>query len=146
MPVTAQILPEISVVHVVCSGHVKAEETRKALLEAYADPAYTWGMPEVSDMTQTLSVDAGFDETMEFIKEFQCLHADNNSSLRLLIVAPAEQVEDMVKMFSGIVAALEYHMTADVVAGYPEVLAILDLPPDALNYFPEFCRSETHLL
>ncbi|MCP4208660.1 MAG: hypothetical protein GY767_16640 [Shimia sp.] len=146
MPVTAQILPEISVVHVVCSGHVKAEETRKALLECYSDPAYRWGMPEVSDMTQAVSVDTGFEETMDFIKEFQVLHADNNSVLRLLIVAPAEQVADMVKMFSGIVAALEYHMTADVVAGYPEVLALLDFAPGDLAYFPAFCRNESHLL
>lgn len=146
MPVTANVIVPLSLVHVVCSGHVTAAETRKALLDCYADPAYRWGMPEVSDMTQAASVDSGFEDTMEFIKEFQVLHADNNSSLRLLIVAPAVQVADMVKMFSSIVTALEYHMTADVVAGYPEVLALLDLPPENIVHFPEFCRSEQHLM
>lgn len=146
MPVTTQILPEISVVHVVCTGHVNSAEIRKALLDCYADPAYRWGMPEVADMTKALSMETEWEETMDFIKEFQVLHADNNSSLRLLIVAPAGQVKDMVKMFSSIVAALEYHMAVDVVAGYPEVLALLDLAPDELAYFPAFCRNESHLL
>ena len=48
-------------------------------------------------------------------------------------------------MYENLSAASNAPFHVDVVPGYPEVLAVLNLPDDGLQHLPDFCRHESLL-
>lgn len=146
MPVQAQVISPLSLVRVVCSGHMTEPELRAALVEVYGDPDYRPGMPEVADMTTATFVDTAFDEHQLFVEDFNRTHEAAGKPTRVIFVRPEGQALLMIEMFRNLMEAQDSVIPVDVVEGYPEVLALLDLEESDIAHFPEFCQKDPGLL
>ncbi len=146
MPVTATIIPQLSLVHVVGTGTLTEDELRSALTKCYAQPDYRFGMPEIADMSQVGFIDTRFDIHQSFVKELATLHADQGAALHVIFLGLTGQPALMVEMFRNLVAAQDPKAKIETANGYPEVLALLDLPAESIRHFPESCQQVRHLL
>ena len=64
----------------------------------------------------------------------------------LLVVGTPHQMQAGIDLYVGLASAISVPYALQQVAGYPEVLALLDLPSESIRFFPENCETEAHLL
>ncbi|MBE1291170.1 MAG: hypothetical protein JJ868_09645 [Shimia sp.] len=146
MPVSLTIIPELNLVHIIYSGRVTPQELFDETQACYQRPEYRSGMAEISDFFQVTSFEIGYDEMHDFTTRSQSTHGGVGTGMDICLVGSTKVSEPAILMYEGLIAAKEIPIRLHVVPGYPEALAMLDLPEDSLKYFPERCRSERHLL
>jgi len=106
---------------------------------------YRFGMPEIADMSQVGFNDTRFDIHQPFVKELAALHADQGAARHVISLGLTGQPAQMVEMFRNLVAAQDPKAKIEEANGYPEVLALLDLPAEAIRHFPGSCQQDSHL-
>ncbi len=146
MPITTSVLPDLSLVLRIYSGKVTMAELRSAVLQAYAHPDYNNTMAEIDDLMGAESVDIGFAEMMEFAKEAQANYQKRGFMPKHCFLANEKRSDAVVMMYRELSDMIGNTESLFVLHGYPEALAVLDLPPDSIDMLPEACRSEAHLL
>lgn len=146
MPVEASIITSLGLVHMVCSAQVTMDEIRTHSQNCYARPDYRPGMPEIVDLSQVTDTTFGFDDLLVYVKELQHNQTIKGVSTTVCIVAPDGIPEMMAQMFASLAATNGEAMNIHILPGYPEVLAVLDMPAANMSHFPDFCRTEAHLL
>lgn len=146
MPVTAKIVPSLSLVYVEYIGKVNVPQAQKALRNCFASPNYRIEMNKIADLTKITELDSGFTEVLEFVKETSAQYEEKKPSTKLCIVADETVSAKAAQMFADLAAAVHHPGDIHIVPGFPEVLAILNLPDKALNSLPKQCRVEAHLL
>lgn len=146
MPVSFTIMPELNLVHIVYSGAVTITELEDEFTRCYQHADYRAGMAEVSDLSQVTAVNIGFDEMHSYAKRSFEEHTVRAVPVTLCIVGGSDVTDPAVAMYEGLAAATNIPITMHEAQGYPEVLALLNLPPESLSRFPEFCRTESHLI
>ncbi|MBO9403003.1 hypothetical protein [Shimia sp. R9_3] len=142
----ANILTELSVVHVMYSGRVTLEGLRDPWREAYTSPDFKRGMNEVVDFSAVTNFDIGFDELLAFAKTSQEIHARYGHKITVCLIAPDKATTGFADMFIDLAQAMQYDNDVMIVQGYPEVFAVLDLSDEEIAQFPEPCQKEAHLL
>lgn len=146
MPIENKILSPAPLAYRRFSGHVTMDELSASSQALHADPAYVPGTHTVVDMLDVTDFDIGFDQMREFAALTRNRHSARGKPVHIFIVCSSEQGRWLAEMFRAL-ADLEPGMAnIDILHGFPEVLALLDLPPDTIELFPEDCRSEAHLL
>lgn len=146
MPVTHTIVPELSLVLRIYSGHVTAAELQAAIKATYADPKYREDMAEVDDLLDISFVDIGYQEALEFSRKAQEFHHQRGYQTPHFFVvtqAAAQTSVSMFEVFSEMAGATE---SMFVLPGYPEVMAVLDAPADSLKFLPAHRQTERDLL
>ncbi len=146
MPVSLTIIPELNLVHIIYSGRVTPQELFDETQACYQRPEYRSGMAEISDFFEVTSFEIGYDEMHDFTTHSKSTHGGVDSGMDICLVGSTKVSESAILMYEGLIAAKELPIRLHVVPGYPEALALLDLPEDSLKYFPESCQSERHLL
>lgn len=146
MPVTAKIVPPLSLVYVEYTGKVNVPQAQKALRKCFASPKYRIEMDKVADLTKITELESGFTEILEFAKETSAQYEAKKPSTKLCIVADNTVSEKAAQMFADLAAATHHPGEIHIVPGFPEVLAILNLPNNALKSLPKQCRTEAYLL
>ena len=146
MPVSVTVIPELSLVHNVYSGVVTIQDLYDEQIKRDSHPAFKMGMPGVNDLSQVTDVDIGFDEMLAYAKHTMELYRHVTEPIHLVLVGETPATATAMAMYENLSAATDAPFHVHVVRGYPEVLATLNLPPDSLKHFPDFCHDESHLL
>lgn len=146
MPVTAKILPNAAVIHVVLSGVIVPGELQTALEEIYAHPDYSPSMPEIGDFQAITKMDVGYDDMQRFTSFFTDFHANNDTPMELFLIDSADVGFSIADMFMSFSMSLDSTVNVHVVRGYPEIFVALNLSFDDLSDFPPNCLQETHLI
>ena len=146
MPIEFTFIEPLNLIHRVFSGPITLDEMRKEFEARYSHPDYRPGMAEVVDLTAAKDPAVPFEELLDYVNSVAKFHFKRGDVIQLFLVGNTQEIDAAVEMYENLVAATDMPMDVHVVRGYPEVLALLDLPPESLRHFPENCRSEQHLL
>ncbi len=146
MPVSVSVIPELNVVHIVYWGRLTIQDLIDETIKRHQNPAFQVGMPGVNDLTQVTEIDIGFDEMLTYTKQALETYREVTTPIQLCLVGDTKATAAAVAMYENLSAATNAPFHLHIVQGYPEVLAVLNLPPDSLKHFPEFCHRESHLL
>lgn len=146
MPISVSVIPELHLVHNVYSGRVTIRDLYDEQTKRERDPAFVMGMPGVNDLSQITEVDIRFDEMMAYTQQAAEFYRDVTHPIQLVLVGETSVTEFALTMYENLSAASNAPFEVAVVSGYPEVLALLNLPAEGLAYFPDFCGQESHLL
>lgn len=146
LPISVSVIPELNLVHNVYTGQVSIQDLFDEQTKRHQDPAFVMGMPAVNDLSQVTEVDIGFDEMMAYAKQTLETYRDVTEPIQIVLVGETQATAAAMAMYENLSAASNAPFHVDVVPGYPEVLAVLNLPPDSLKHFPDFCHRESHLL
>lgn len=146
MPVSLTIIPELNLVHIIYAGRVTPQELFDETQACYKRPEYKSGMSEVSDFFDVTSFKIGYDEMHNFTTRSDETHGQLEHPIDICLVGSSKVSEPAILMYEGMIAAKEIPINLYVVPGYPEALAVLNLPEDSLKHFPESCQTERHLL
>ncbi|MCH2068368.1 hypothetical protein [Shimia sp.] len=145
MPISVSVIPELQVVHNVYTGRVTIQDLYDEQTKRHQNPAFEMGMPGINDLSQVTEVDIGFDEMMAYAKQTTETYRDVTEPIQLVLVGETPITAAAMAMYENLSAASNAPFEVTVVPGYPEVLALLNLPAAGLAYFPDFCRKESHL-
>ncbi|SMP20267.1 hypothetical protein [Shimia sagamensis] len=143
MPVTFEVIPALSLVHYVYSGNITVDDPQ---INSYDHPLYHFDMAEVADVSRVSGYDIGFGEMRNFITRSREQQTKVMRETPLLVVGTPHQMQAGIDLYSGLASAISVPYVLQQVAGYPEVLALLDLPSESIGLFPEDCQTEAHLL
>ncbi len=146
MPVSLTIIPELNLVHIIYSGRVTPQELFEETQACYLNPEYKPGMSEVSDFFGVTSFDIGYDEMHSFTNRSDETHGKLATPIDICLVGSTKVSEPAILMYEGMIAAKDIPINLYVVPGYPEALAMLNLPESSLELFPTSCQNERHLL
>jgi len=146
MPIENQILGPAALAYRRFSGHVTMAELTTSPQALHADPAYVPGTHTVVDMLDVTDFDIGFDQMREFAALTRHRHSARGKPVHIFIVCSSEQGRWLAEMFRALADLEPGLANIDTLHGFPEVLALLDLPPDTIKLFPEDCQTESHLL
>lgn len=146
MPIENKILSPAPLAYRRFSGHVTMDELTSSSWALHADPNFLPGTHTVVDMLDVTDFDIGFDQMREFAALTRNRHRDRGKPVHIFIVCSSEEGRWLAEMFRAL-ADLEPGLASiEILHGFPEVLALLDLPPDTIDLFPEDCQTESHLL
>lgn len=143
MPVRFEVIPQLGLVHYIYSGNITVNDL---LINSYAHPLYRVDMAEVADVSRVSGYDIGFGEMRNFIAKSRERQTEIAREIPLLVVGTPHQMQAGIDLYVGLASAISAPYVLKQVAGYPEVLALLDLPSENLRHFPEDCQAEAHLL
>ncbi len=146
LPISVSVISELQLVHNVYSGRVTIQDLYDEQIKRHDNPDFVMGMPAVNDLSQVTEVDIGFDEMMAYAKKTMQLYRDVTEPIQLVLVGETAVTTAAMAMYENLSAASNAPFEVTVVPGYPEVLALLNLPEEGLAHFPDFCREESHLL
>ena len=146
MPVSVSVIPELNIVHNVYLGRVTIQDLFDEQTKRHQNPNFVIGMPAVNNLSQVTEVDIGFDEMMAYAKQTMETYRDVTEPIQIVLVGETQATAAAMAMYENLSAASSAPLHVDVVRGYPEVLAVLNLPEDGLQHLPDFCRQESHLL
>ncbi|WP_283425924.1 hypothetical protein [Shimia sagamensis] len=146
MPVSVSVIPELNIVHNVYLGCVTIQDLFDEQIQRHQNPNFVVGMPAVNDLSQVTEVDIGFDEMMTYAKKTLVTYRDVTEPIQIVLVGETQATAAAMAMYENLSAASNAPFYVNVVQGYPEVLAMLNLPEDGLQHLPDFCRQESHLL
>ncbi|CUH52594.1 hypothetical protein J7382_18255 [Shimia sp. R11_0] len=146
MPISTHILPELSLVLRRYSGKITMAEIRQAVAKAHAHPDYRPSMNEVEDHLDITAVDIGFDEMKTFALDVQAYNNARGGATEHIMILSKNPVLDAIEMYQTFIDLSGESGHVHVLAGYPEVFALLDLPADLLPLLPEGCLTEAHLI
>lgn len=146
LPISINVITELGLLHNVYSGRVIIQDFQDQKSQRGKDPNFQSNMPRVNDLSQVTEVDIGFDELLAHARKTREAHADTTDPIQLVLVGETKSIAPAVAMYENLYAACNIPFELHVVSGYPEVLAVLNLPADGLKHFPDFCRQESHLL
>ncbi|SMP20337.1 hypothetical protein [Shimia sagamensis] len=146
MPIENKILSPAPLAYRRFSGHVTMDELTSSSLALHADPAFVPGTHTVVDMLDVTDFDIGFDQMKEFAALTQNRHRDRGAPVHIFIVCSSEQGRWLAEMFRALADLAPGMASVEILHGFPEILALLDLPAETLSLFPEDCQTESHLL
>ena len=146
MSISVSVIPELHLVHNVYSGRVTIQDLYDEQTKRHQNPAFEMGMPGINDLSQVTEVDIGFDEMMAYAQKTMQAYRDVVDPIQLILVGETPVTATAMAMYENLSAATNAPFEVAIVPGYPEVLALLNLPAEGLAYFPDFCRDESHLL
>lgn len=146
MKISGTVIPQLDMMLVRYQGTITIDANRVELRRLYASAHYRPGMAEVFDLSEATQIDAGFDDMLAFVKDGLAHHANNNAQPVMCIIVTQDTDQAIAEMYVDLVTALAEDYPVHIVQGYPEVFAILDLPPDSFAELPAYCQSESHLL
>ena len=146
MPIENQILSPAALAYRRFSGHVTMAELTASSQALHADPAYVPGTHTVVDMLDVTDFDIGFDQMRDFAALTRNRHSARGKPVHIFIVCSSERGRWLAEMFRSLSELEDGIASVDIVQGFPDILAILDLPRRTIDLFPEDCRSEAHLL
>lgn len=146
MPISVSVIPELNIVHNVYTGRVTIRDLFDEQTKRHQNPAFVMGMPAVNDLSQVTEVDIGFDEMMTYAKQTLETYRDVTEPIQIVLVGETQATAAAMAMYENLSAASNAPFHVDIAPGYPEVLALLNLPEDGLQHLPTFCRQESHLL
>lgn len=146
LPLSVNVIPQLGLLHNVYFGRVTIQDFEVQKKERSKTSAFKMSMPRVNDLSQVTEVDIGFNELLEHAKETGRSLSKIAEPIQLVMVGDNQFTSAAVAMYENLYAAFNIPFEMHVVPGYPEVLATLNLPSDSLQYFPDFCRDESHLL
>ena len=137
MPVSFRVIPDYSLVHIVYTGHVTIKDLKEEFPKCYQHPDHRAGMSQVSDLSQIDSIDIGFDELFAYAKQSLRDHSVRAVPITLCYVGASDTTRNALDMYEGLTGAAQIPITAYEVESYADVLAVLDLPPEAIEAFSE---------
>ncbi len=146
MPIESQLLTPAPLVYSRFTGRVTFEDFTTSSQALHANPEFTPGMHMILDMLNLEDFDVGFDEMKAFTAGIQERHRERGEHVHIFIVCSNEQSIWLAEMFRSLSELEDGIASVDIVQGFPDILAILDLPRRTIDLFPEDCRSEAHLL
>ncbi len=146
LPISVSVIPELNIVHNVYSGRVTIQDLFDEQTKRHQNPAFVMGMPAVNDLSQVTEVDIGFDEMMAYAQKTLETYRNVTTPIQLVLVGETQATSAAMAMYENLSAASNAPFLVEVVPGYPEVLAVLNLPPEGMHHLPDFCRQESHLL
>ncbi len=146
MPISVSVISELQLVHNVYSGRVTIQDLYDEQIKRHDNPDFVMGIPAVNDLSQVTEVDIGFDEMMAYAQQTMETYRDVTEPIQLVLVGETPVTTAAMAMYENLSAASNAPFEVTVVPGYPEVLALLNLPEEGLAYFPDFCQRESHLL
>ncbi|WP_412553623.1 hypothetical protein [Shimia sp. MIT1388] len=146
MPISVSVISELQLVHNVYSGRVTIQDLYDEQIKRHDNPAFVMGIPAINDLSQVTEVDIGFDEMMAYAQHTMETYRDVTEPIQLVLVGETAVTTAAMAMYENLSAASNAPFEVTVVPGYPEVLALLNLPAEGLAFFPDFCREESHLL
>jgi len=146
MPIEVEILTPAPLVYSRFTGSVTLEEFTNSSQSLHGNPDFHPGMHMVLDMRALEDFDVGFDEMKAFTANIQKRHKERGEAVFIFIVCSTEQSHWLAEMFRSLSDVEDGLAQVEILHGFPDILAILDLPQETLQFFPEDCRSEAHLL
>ena len=146
MTIDVQILSPAPLVYSRFTGRVTLDEFAASSQTLHGNPDFFPGMHMVLDMRDLDDFDVGFDEMKVFTANIQKRHKERGEAVFIFIVCSNEQSHWLAEMFRSLSDAEDGLASVHILQGFPDVLAILDLPRDTIKLFPDDCQSEAHLL
>lgn len=146
MPVRAKLLPKAALLHVEQYGTVAPGELWTTLNGMYQRSDYIHGMTEVGDFRGVTDVQAGYDDMLEFTTVYTAFHSANLEPLNLFLLDQNRLGFSIAEMYIAFAESIISTVNSNVMPGYPEIFAALDLSADQIAEFPPRCQDETHLL
>ncbi|WP_299424283.1 hypothetical protein [uncultured Shimia sp.] len=146
MPIESHLLTPAPLVYSRFTGCVTFKEFTDSSQALHANPDFYPGMHMVLDMLNLVDFDVGFDDMKAFTARVQERHRERGEPVHIFIVCSNEQSTWLAEMFRSLSDLEDGMASVDILQGFPDVLAILDLPPETIELFPEDCQSEAHLL
>ena len=143
MPVTFEVIPALGLVHYIYSGNITVDDLQ---VNSYDHPLYRVDMAEVADVSSVAGYDIGFGEMRSFIAKSREQNTEVVREIPLLVVGTPHKMQAGIDLYVGLASANSVPYALQQVAGYPEILALLDLPSESIRLFPEDCQTEAHLL
>ena len=146
MPIEVQILTPAPPVYSRFTGSVTLEEFANSSQALHGNPEFYPGMHMVLDMRALEYFDVGFDEMKAFTANIQKRHKERGEEVFIFIVCSTEQSHWLAEMFRSLSDVEDGLAQVEILHGFPDILAVLDLPQETLQFFPEDCQGEAHLL
>lgn len=146
MPIESQLLSPAPLVYSRFTGRITFDDFTTSSKTLHANPDFTPGMHMILDMLHLEVFDVGFDEMKTFTAGIQKRHRERGEHVHIFIVCSNEQSTWLAEMFRSLLELEGGIASVDIVQGFPDILAILDLPPETIDLFPEDCQTEAHLL
>ncbi len=146
MPVRAKLLPKSALLHVELYGTVGPGELWEALNGMYQRPDYIRGMTEVGDFRGVTDMQAGYDDMLAFTTIYTKFHNANPEPLNLFLLDQNRLGFSIAEMYIAFAESMDSTVNINVMPGYPEIFAALDLSEEQIAEFPPHCLDETHLL
>lgn len=146
MPIENQILQPALLAYRRFHGRVTMDELVNSSRDLHSLPDYVPGTHTVVDMLDVTDFDIGFDQMREFVAVTRRRHRERGRRVHICIVCNSEQGRWLAEMFRALSDVEPGVVTIDILHGFPEVLATLDLPPETIELFPEDCQKESYLL
>ncbi|WP_299424286.1 hypothetical protein [uncultured Shimia sp.] len=146
MPVRAKLLPKAALIHVELYDTVGPGELWTALNGMYQHPDYIRGMTEVGDFRGVTDMQAGYDDMLEFTTVYTEFHRANPKPLNLCLLDQNKLGFSIAEMYIAFAESMNSNVNINVMPGYPEIFAGLDLSEEQIAELPAHCLDETHLL
>ncbi len=146
MPIEVQVLSPAPLVYSRFTGSVTLDEFAASSQTLHANPDFYPGMHMVLDMLNLEDFDVGFDEMKAFTANIQKRHRERGEEVFIFIVCSNEQSTWLAEMFRSLSEVEDGLASVQILHGFPDILAFLDLPRETIKLFPQDCQSEAHLL
>lgn len=131
MPITYELLGDLSLVVTRFNGHVRDDEFLDLYRRLYADPAYELGMNELADVrdVELLDLSASALRAVERLTEDR--YGGSGESFRTAILAPQDQQYGIGRMYEAFAAEGPENVRVCRTSG--DALAWLDIEEDAVD-------------
>ncbi|MBO9479493.1 hypothetical protein J7382_18260 [Shimia sp. R11_0] len=146
MPIHTSILKPTGVAYRRFTGAITMADLSGSSECMHSDPLYKPGMPQVVNLQDVTDADIGFREMRTFAALTHERYRIRGEQVHICIVCKDTLTGHLAKMFQALTMLEDDLVTIDIVTGFPEALAHLDLPAESLASFPPECRDEAYLI
>lgn len=121
------------------------EELGRSTAEIHQNPAFVPGTHSVIDMLDMESFDIGFDQMQAFSRLTRERHGARGAAFCMFAIYDSDPGRWLSDMFIALAEMDPGMVTVEVVSGFHELLAVLDLPEDMITLFPKDRQDDAHL-